>query len=173
MRIYTTFYKLIGRSAQPQIAMVLNFRRLSQWSHRIAISQISPFVPSGCRGNITQYLPRSGLALSAVSEVVLWVDDTSLARKIQFMASANSKRRRLDSPTKPRKKQRKQASGLDGQKAKTVGLDALPWSQVKLPDRLDDAEGFFGLEEISDVEVVRDQKLGKVEYRVGEGSANC
>ena len=49
-------------------------------------------------------------------------------------------------------------------------LDALPWNEVALPDRLDDAEGFFGLEEVSDVEVVRDPNLGKVEYRVGKAS---
>ncbi|KAL8800548.1 MAG: hypothetical protein Q9182_005103 [Xanthomendoza sp. 2 TL-2023] len=49
--------------------------------------------------------------------------------------------------------------------SEAVGVDALPWNQVSLPDRLDDAEGFFGLEEISDVEIVKDEKLGRVEYR--------
>ncbi|EKD12251.1 uncharacterized protein L3040_000278 [Drepanopeziza brunnea f. sp. 'multigermtubi'] len=37
-----------------------------------------------------------------------------------------------------------------------VALDALPWNEVQMPDMYDDAEGFFGLEEIEGVEVVRD-----------------
>lgn len=36
-----------------------------------------------------------------------------------------------------------------------VNLDALRWNEVQLPDMFDDAEGFFGLEEIDGVEVVR------------------
>ena len=47
-------------------------------------------------------------------------------------------------------------------------LDALPWNEVALPDRMEDAEGFFGLEEVSDVEVVRDPKIKKVQYVVGK-----
>ncbi len=53
-------------------------------------------------------------------------------------------------------------------KATSTSLAALPWTAVPLPDRFDDAEGFFDLEEIEDVEVVRDAKLGKLEYRVGK-----
>lgn len=49
-----------------------------------------------------------------------------------------------------------------------VALDSLSWKEVALPDRLEDAEGFFGLEEIEDVDVVRDTQSGKVEFRVGE-----
>ncbi|KAI4169227.1 MAG: hypothetical protein LQ346_008985 [Caloplaca aetnensis] len=78
------------------------------------------------------------------------------------MADTQSKRRRLGSPYELKKRRRKEANG--GSKA--VGIDALPWGQAKLPDRLDDAEGFFGLEEISDVEVVRDPTSGRVEYRL-------
>ena len=37
-----------------------------------------------------------------------------------------------------------------------VALDALPWGEVEMPEMFDDAEGFFGLEEVDDVEVVRD-----------------
>lgn len=35
--------------------------------------------------------------------------------------------------------------------------DALTWKTVTLPDRLEDAEGFYLLEEIDDVEVIRDE----------------
>ena len=37
-----------------------------------------------------------------------------------------------------------------------VALDALPWGEVEMPEMFDDAEGFFGLEEVDDVEVIRD-----------------
>lgn len=48
-----------------------------------------------------------------------------------------------------------------------VTLDTLPWHEVPFPESgFEDAEGFFGLEEISDVEIVKDPELGKVEYRV-------
>lgn len=42
--------------------------------------------------------------------------------------------------------------------ARKVGLDSLAWTPVELPDHMDDYEGFFGLEEIEDVQVVRDGK---------------
>lgn len=71
----------------------------------------------------------------------------------------SKKRKRGEEPPSP--KQRK------GQKV--AGINALPWTEVSLPEGLDDAEGFFGLEEISDVEIARDERTGRVEYRVGEG----
>ncbi|KAL8803745.1 MAG: hypothetical protein Q9200_006084 [Gallowayella weberi] len=70
--------------------------------------------------------------------------------------SIGSKKRKRDGENQPRKHPKS---------SKAVGVDALPWNQVSLPDRLDNAEGFFGLEEISDVEIVKDEKLGRVEYR--------
>lgn len=36
-----------------------------------------------------------------------------------------------------------------------VGVDLLRWQSAKLPDMFNDAEGFYGLEEVDDVEVVR------------------
>lgn len=86
------------------------------------------------------------------------------------MAALDRKRSRHERSLDPRKKQRKAANGLKEQKKvrHSVGLDALPWSEARLPDRLDDAEGFLGLEEVSDVEVVKDQQNGRLEYRVGE-----
>ncbi|KAI1116541.1 ATP-dependent RNA helicase MAK5 [Nemania sp. NC0429] len=38
---------------------------------------------------------------------------------------------------------------------RSVGVDSLPWSNAKLPEMFDDAEGFYGLEEVDGVEVVR------------------
>lgn len=93
--------------------------------------------------------------------------------KLFAMAPVERKRLRLDSVPKPRKRQRADISDRGSKqqiaKANVVSLDALPWAEVSLPDRFDDAEGFFGLEEIEDVEVLRDTNLGKLEYRVGKG----
>ncbi|KAK8177931.1 P-loop containing nucleoside triphosphate hydrolase protein [Phyllosticta citrichinensis] len=44
-----------------------------------------------------------------------------------------------------------------------VRVDALNWKSVEMPDRLDDFEGFYGLEEIDDVDVVR-QDDGRVSF---------
>jgi ATP-dependent RNA helicase DDX24/MAK5 len=59
-------------------------------------------------------------------------------------ASGQSKKRQKVEPAKP------------GTDKKPVALDALPWNKVKLPDMFDDAEGFFGLEEVEGVEVVKE-----------------
>lgn len=80
----------------------------------------------------------------------------------------------MDRNQKSRKRQRASIDDDNSvqptRKTKAVTLDALPWAEVPLPDRFEDAEGFFGLEEIDDVEVIRDPSLGTLEYRVGKGS---
>ena len=48
-----------------------------------------------------------------------------------------------------------------------VSVDHLAWREIEVPERLEDAEGFFGLEEIDDVEVRRDGGDGHVEYFKG------
>jgi len=55
---------------------------------------------------------------------------------------------------------------------KAVSIEQLAWKEVSLPDRLEDAEGFFGLEEIEDVEIVRDPQSGIVRYKVSKGPRN-
>ena len=59
--------------------------------------------------------------------------------------------------------------------SKPVSIEELRWSAVPLPDRFEDAEGFFGLEEIEGVEVIRvgtggggeaGREGGKVQYKV-------
>ncbi|GAB7349335.1 hypothetical protein MBLNU459_g8470t1 [Dothideomycetes sp. NU459] len=53
--------------------------------------------------------------------------------------------------------------------SKNVRLDDLEWKEVEMPDRLDDFEGFFGLEEIDDVDVIKDS--GTISYRaIGRGA---
>ncbi|USW48143.1 Putative ATP-dependent RNA helicase DEAD-box, Helicase superfamily 1/2, ATP-binding protein [Septoria linicola] len=45
-----------------------------------------------------------------------------------------------------------------------VNLESVKWKAVSLPDRMEDYEGFFGLEELEDVEVVRDEANGKLSF---------
>jgi ATP-dependent RNA helicase DDX24/MAK5 len=52
--------------------------------------------------------------------------------------------------------------------ADPVSLDQLAWSEVPMPDRLDDVEGFFGLEEIEGVEVIKRPGDRKVEFKFAE-----
>lgn len=75
-----------------------------------------------------------------------------------------------------RKRPRKEVSEVSRRRKKqcrdsqlestSVALDSLSWSKVPFPERFDDAEGFLELEEISDVEVVKDASAGSVAYRV-------
>ena len=51
-------------------------------------------------------------------------------------------------------------------------VDQLPWTQVPFPERFEDAEGFLDLEELSDVDVIRDDAAGKVEFKVSLPSLN-
>lgn len=84
------------------------------------------------------------------------------------MAPIEKKRNRDLASFKAKKRQRVDYGNGDsqeGSKAGAVGPDKLPWNEVAV-DRLEDAEGFFGLEELSDVDIVRDPTLGKVEYKV-------
>jgi len=73
------------------------------------------------------------------------------------MASDSKKRARAI----PKSSQKSKRQKVEPAKNKTVekrpvALDALPWNEVKLPDMFDDAEGFFGLEEVEGVEVVKE-----------------
>lgn len=49
---------------------------------------------------------------------------------------------------------------------KPAKLDSLDWREVTMPDRLDDVEGFMGLEEVDDVQVISD--TGIIKYNVCE-----
>lgn len=78
------------------------------------------------------------------------------------MAPIEKKRRRKEASFESKKKLKSNAK--DGTGSTKVTLETLPWHEVPFPENFEDAEGFFGLEEISDVDVVKD--LGKVEFKV-------
>ncbi|KAJ6027992.1 ATP-dependent RNA helicase mak5 [Penicillium herquei] len=50
-----------------------------------------------------------------------------------------------------------------------VSMDDLNWKEVAMPDRMTDAEGFFGLEEIDDVEIIRTEGSGEIQFKAKSG----
>lgn len=70
------------------------------------------------------------------------------------MMAVSTKRKRVGGVDKSNKKSKVPPKP----RGPAIRGDALPWKTVTLPGRLDDAEGFYSLEEIEDVEVVRDER---------------
>ncbi|KAJ5129497.1 uncharacterized protein N7515_005536 [Penicillium bovifimosum] len=50
----------------------------------------------------------------------------------------------------------------------SVAVDDLNWKEVALPDRMEDATGFFGLEEIEGVDIIK-QSGGEVQFKAKAG----
>ncbi|KAI0391742.1 DEAD/DEAH box helicase [Xylariaceae sp. FL0594] len=59
-------------------------------------------------------------------------------------ASVSAKKIKTSADSKPKNKTKR-----------AVAVNSLRWSKAKLPEMFNDAEGFYGLEEVEDVEVVR------------------
>ena len=57
--------------------------------------------------------------------------------------------------SKKRQKIEPMKNGKHSEKRR-VAVDALPWNEVTMPEMFDDAEGFYGLEEVEGVEIIRD-----------------
>jgi ATP-dependent RNA helicase DDX24/MAK5 len=74
------------------------------------------------------------------------------------------KRQKLEESKSGKKATTDKSSQAAPPKAGKVRLDDLAWNDVEMPDRLDDFEGFYGLEEIEDVDVVKDDN-GIISYR--------
>jgi ATP-dependent RNA helicase DDX24/MAK5 len=76
------------------------------------------------------------------------------------MAPEQKKRVRPVPNSSQRSKKRQKIEPVKNGTAKSgkrsVALDALPWNEVEMPDMFEDAEGFFGLEEVEGVEVIRE-----------------
>lgn len=97
--------------------------------------------------------------LATVHEtLIMAAEKTKRPLPAKVVAMKARKRQKLDNgPAKNRELPTKVAP-----KAK-VRLDDLVWKEVAMPDRLEDVEGFFGLEEIDDVEIVRESN-GKISF---------
>lgn len=79
---------------------------------------------------------------------------------------AAHKRRKIEPVPKKSKKPVKVAAPVK----EAARLDELSWQAVGIPENMEDYEGLYGLEEVEGVEVVKDEKSGKVEYRAAESS---
>ena len=79
------------------------------------------------------------------------MDSGGKKRKSPRPASARSS-------TKRRKVQQSQQSQKK-QPRRVVDLNSLQWRTVEVPEMFNDAEGFYGLEEIDGVDVVRDGNI--------------
>ncbi|KAJ9661421.1 ATP-dependent RNA helicase [Neophaeococcomyces mojaviensis] len=72
--------------------------------------------------------------------------------------SQGVKRKRLNSNATSRKRTKSQLqAATKRERGPAVRSDGLKWKEVAISKLLDDAEGFYGLEEIEDVEVVKDE----------------
>jgi ATP-dependent RNA helicase DDX24/MAK5 len=94
-----------------------------------------------------------------------WPFEVAAAAIMGQKRGRDSKAQALES--KKRKKAAK--SGLvsdDDAWDGVIGIDDLNWTEVALPDRLGDATGFLGLEEIDGVDIVRSSGGGEVQFKV-------
>ena len=86
--------------------------------------------------------------------------------------SKSAKRKSPAQAQQPRKRQKgAQPSAARVYNGPAIRGDALNWKTVPLPTRLEDAEGFYGLEEIEDVDVVRDENNDHPMFRPKSGMA--
>ena len=67
----------------------------------------------------------------------------------------NEKKRKPSGAPTGRPKRRKMHSG-DAKEKRPVSVDALAWKTVDVPEMFDDAEGFYGLEVVEGVDIVKD-----------------
>jgi ATP-dependent RNA helicase DDX24/MAK5 len=74
------------------------------------------------------------------------------------MSELGKRKRTLHDAHTAKKQKLKFDDDSKSTKSRIVRGDALRWKTVSLPDRLEDAEGFYELEEIDDVDVVRDER---------------
>ncbi len=85
--------------------------------------------------------------------------DTAPPKTVGEPAPQKKRKDLASAGKKPTSKRRKVQATRQLQPKKTkrrpVAVDALPWRTVDVPEMFNDAEGFYGLEEVEGVEVVR------------------
>lgn len=93
-----------------------------------------------------------------------YVGISTMSRKLppKVAAMQARKRQRLDDGRVPRRVHKPTAKSRVA-----IKPDQLPWREMQMPERLDDWEGMNGgIEEIDDVEIVRDPDTGKVSFKL-------
>ncbi|KAK2841577.1 hypothetical protein FQN49_006123, partial [Arthroderma sp. PD_2] len=81
--------------------------------------------------------------------------------------------RKPKAPAQPSKKRRKVGQEPTKEQSLTeevVNIDALNWQTVEPPDILEDAEGFYGLEEIEGVDIVRPAEGTQMKFMASKNS---
>lgn len=73
--------------------------------------------------------------------------------------AVDKKRKNTKAPASGPKRRKTQQQSK--QTKRPVSVDALAWKTVDIPEMFDDAEGFFGLEEITGVDVVKEGDVVK------------
>ncbi|KAI1846376.1 hypothetical protein JX266_007581 [Neoarthrinium moseri] len=86
------------------------------------------------------------------------------------------KKRKIAAGGEPQVSAKKQKTKAQPQKStkkarRAIALDSLRWKTSKLPAMLDDAEGFYGLEEVDDVEVFRNAD-NTLEFRAADAKSD-
>lgn len=76
--------------------------------------------------------------------------DNQKKRKLPAGSATVSAKKRKQAPST-----KKAGSKAVAKPKKVLDANSLPWKTVDIPEMFDDAEGFFGLEEVTGVEVVR------------------
>ncbi|ESZ95661.1 hypothetical protein SBOR_3962 [Sclerotinia borealis F-4128] len=84
--------------------------------------------------------------------------DTKQKKRSHSETNGAQKAPKRQKMSKASKKQKKAAAAAP---KKQVAVDSLPWNEVTMPDMFEDAEGFYGLEEVEDVEIIRDGDVVK------------
>lgn len=79
------------------------------------------------------------------------------------MAAGDRKKRPHAPPANPEPRKRARAS--DNDVANPISIDKLAWQEVSMPDRLEDVEGFMGMDEVDGVDVLRTDGGGLI-YKV-------
>lgn len=64
-----------------------------------------------------------------------------------------------------KRKKAAKSSAASNEDQGSIAIEDLNWKEVSLPDRMEDAEGFFGLEEIEGVDIIK-QSGGEVQFKV-------
>ena len=76
----------------------------------------------------------------------------------EVKATAGKRKHRAAGPGQSSRKRAKlghKAKPAATKPKRVVAVDDLPWKTVDVPEMHDDAEGFFGLEEVEGVDIVR------------------
>lgn len=98
--------------------------------------------------------------------------DNQKKRKLAAAPASASAKKRRKAVAGQKAKTTKTTATTASRSERTLAAHALPWKTVDIPEMFDDAEGFYGLEEVTGVEVVRNGNTVKFVAAADQDSAN-